>query len=319
MPLTLEEYAEYLDKRADLSWPTPPAIQPRKAKPFLTKLPGIRAVLWGCYGVLVAISGGELIWLPEDEFLTELAFDKLVREFKLWQAMTRKPGNPAMQLCAIYRQALEELQFQAGGRDRYPEVRADKVWESVFRKLKPSEFSFDPLFYGDLPEFCLKVAYFYQRSIQATQGMPHAWSAIEQVSEYVDFQGILADGQAFSWLHLKRGLQEQGLSEPLEDFLPTAYQVWSYQVGARKPSERLFRDMAQRLEHAGVEPHEVLYVGCNVEADVAPARRLGWRTALFVGDKAAVRARNSQFNDPKSRPDLLCTELTQIVECLASS
>ncbi|MCS7015927.1 MAG: HAD family hydrolase, partial [Gemmatales bacterium] len=159
MPLTLEEYADYLDKRTDLSWPSLPAIQPRKAKPWLTQLPGIRGVVWGCYGILVAISGGELIWLPQDKFVTELAFDKVVREFKLWQAMTRKPGNPAEHLCAMYRQVLEELQFQASGRDRYPEVRAEKVWEALFKKLKPSDFSFDPLFYGDFTDFCLKVAY----------------------------------------------------------------------------------------------------------------------------------------------------------------
>jgi hypothetical protein len=195
MPLTLEEYAEYLDKRGDLSWPAPPTIAPRKARPHLVGLPGIRGVVWSCYGVLVAISGGELVWLPQDKFVAELAFEKLVREFKLWQAMTRRPGNPAEHLRVMYQTALDEQQFQAGGRDRYPEVRAEKVWEAVFKKLKPSEFNFDPLFYGSLDEFCLKVAYFYQRSIQGTQAMPGALAMLQWVSQHLEFQGLLADGQ----------------------------------------------------------------------------------------------------------------------------
>jgi hypothetical protein len=33
----------------------------------------------------------------------------------------------------MYQTALDEQQFQAGGRDRYPEVRAEKVWEAVFK------------------------------------------------------------------------------------------------------------------------------------------------------------------------------------------
>lgn len=319
MPLTLEEYAEYLDKRGDLSWPSLPAIQPRKARPFLTRLPGIRCIIWGCYGVLVAISGGELIWFPEDQFLCQLAFDKLVKEFKLWQAMTRKPGNPGDQLRMLFQQALEELQFQAGGRERYPELRLEKVWEAVFKKLKPNEFSFDPLFYGGFDEFCLKVAYFYNRSIQATQPMPNAWQVLEQARQLVDYQGLLADGQAFSRLHLARGLHQQGMRERFEQVFPETHQVWSYQLGARKPSDRLFREMLARCQRAGLEPHEVLLVGCSIEADIAPARRFGFRTALFCGDKKAVRASNEQLNDPRCRPEILCTELPQILECLESS
>jgi FMN phosphatase YigB (HAD superfamily) len=60
-------------------------------------------------------------------------------------------------------------------------------------------------------------------------------------------------------------------------------------------------------------------VGCRIEEDIAPARRLGFRTALFVGDKEAVRAKSAQLADPRLRPDVLLTDLTQLRECLAGN
>src|SRR5205823_5910163 len=59
MPLSLEQYAAWLDKR-DLHWPAPPAPDPVKAKPHLVRLPEVRAVLWNVYGTLLNIAGGEL-------------------------------------------------------------------------------------------------------------------------------------------------------------------------------------------------------------------------------------------------------------------
>jgi hypothetical protein len=46
---------------------------------------------------------------------------------------------------------------------------------------------------------------------------------------------------------------------------------------------------------------------------------LGFRTALFVGDKEAVRAKSAQLADPRLRPDVLLTDLTQLRECLAGN
>ena len=44
MPLTLEQYATYLDSR-DASWPAVPPIERPKARPHVTALPGLRGDL----------------------------------------------------------------------------------------------------------------------------------------------------------------------------------------------------------------------------------------------------------------------------------
>ena len=60
MPLTLEQYATWLDTR-DLPWPAPPDVEAPKARPHLKRLP-VRAVTWNVYGTLLAISQGELLF-----------------------------------------------------------------------------------------------------------------------------------------------------------------------------------------------------------------------------------------------------------------
>ena len=94
MGLTLDQYATYLDTR-NLHWPAPPEVEPPKAKPHLKRLPEVRAVLWNVYGTLLSISGGELLFQHPQTVIQKVALDKTVQEFKMWPAMSRKPGQPA--------------------------------------------------------------------------------------------------------------------------------------------------------------------------------------------------------------------------------
>jgi hypothetical protein len=71
MPLTLEQYATYLDTRRDLHWPAPPQIDPPPARPHLVPLPGLRAVLWNVYGTLLAVPGGELYFEHPNQFIMD--------------------------------------------------------------------------------------------------------------------------------------------------------------------------------------------------------------------------------------------------------
>src|SRR6516165_945873 len=105
MALTLLQYANYLDSR-DLNWPAPPTLEAAKVKPRLTRLPEVKAITWSVYGTLLAINGGELWFEHPDKFVMDIALDKTVQEFKMWNAMSRKPGQPANQLKSMYERIL---------------------------------------------------------------------------------------------------------------------------------------------------------------------------------------------------------------------
>jgi hypothetical protein len=313
MPLSLEQYAAYLDTR-DLPWPAPPAPEPVKARPHLVRLPEVRAVLWNVYGTLLNIAGGELWFEHPQPFVMSVALDKTIQEFKMWGSMSRKPGQPSEYLQQLYARELIEQRTVPGGGERYPEVASERLWESLIKKLLQKDYQFDAGFFGSLNEFSRKVAYFFHASLQGTACYKRAAQALRSVVEAGLTQGLLADGQCFTPVQLQRGLAAQGPEARLEGLLSDGLTVLSHEARAKKPSERLFRQALSRLSERGIAPGQVLHVSSRLQPDLVPARRLGMRTALFAGDRGSLQATAEQLNQPASRPDVLLTKLKQIAD-----
>jgi phosphoglycolate phosphatase-like HAD superfamily hydrolase len=312
MALTLEQYASYLDTR-DLAWPAPPEVDRPKAKPHLVRLPQVRAVTWNVYGTLLAIPHGELLFEHPTKLIMDVALEKTIQEFKMWGSMSRKPGQPSEYMGHIYSTVLSEQRSFVPG-EKHPEVGSDRVWEAILKKLLQKEYKFDAGFYGSLNELSRKIAYFFHASLQGTACYPGAASALRHVRGAGLEQGLLGEGQCFTAVQLQRGLAAQDEDANLDELVPAALRSLSHEVRARKPSERLFRHSLAALAENGVEPGEVLHVGSRVALDLAPARRLGMKTALFAGDRASLQATPEQLKEPANRPDVLLTELNQIAE-----
>ncbi|MFO0809493.1 MAG: HAD family hydrolase [Gemmataceae bacterium] len=314
MPLTLEQYASWLDTR-DLPWPAPPLVKPAKARPHLAPLPRVKAVLWTVYGTLLAIPFGELVFEHPTEFVMTAALEKTIAEFKMWASMSRKPGAPSEYFGHLYKMDLDKQRMAPSPGEKYPEVLAERVWEELIKKLFQKEYKFDAGFYGSLNEYTRKVAYFFHASLQGTAAYPNAGQALRSVIDAGRTQGLLADGQCFTPLQLARGLEEES-GIRLDDVVPADLRVLSCDIRGRKPSDRLFRAGLDRLATRGISPLEVLHVGSRLDRDILPAKRLGMRTALFAGDKASLGATAEQLRDPDNKPDVLLTDLGQIADIL---
>jgi FMN phosphatase YigB (HAD superfamily) len=244
-----------------------------------------------------------------------VALDKTLQEFKMWISMSRKPGQPVDYLAHIYRQVLLEQKMVTIGGEKHPETSSEKVWESIVKKLLQKDYKFDTGFYGSLNEFSRKIAYFFHASLQGTACYPGAAEALRYVASQKGLtQGLLADGQCFTLVQLQRGLTAQDETAKLDDLIAVDKRWLSYDLRAKKPSERLYRAALDALREQGIETKEILHVGSRLALDVIPAKRLGMRTALFAGDKASLQAKSAQLKDAFSRPDVLLTELAQIAE-----
>jgi FMN phosphatase YigB (HAD superfamily) len=311
MPLTLDQYATYLDTRG-LPWPAAPQPDPPRVKPHLPRLDGVRAVLWTVYGTLLAIPEGDLKLEVDNDLVMNVALDKTIHEFKMWGSMSRKPGQPADYMREIYKKAVADQRL-APAEDRYPELASEKVWEGIIKKLFQKDYQFDAGFYGSLNDYAKKVAYFFHAGLQGTGAYPNAAAAMKGLAEAGVVQGLLADGQVFTPVQLARVLNRQDESARLDELIPPARRVLSYQHRVRKPSDTIFQAAVEALGADGFEPGEVLHVGSSLPRDVGPAKKWGMRTALFAGDRASLAATADQLKDPQYRPDALLTDLGQVV------
>jgi FMN phosphatase YigB (HAD superfamily) len=315
MPLTLDQYATYLDTR-QLPWPAPPKPNVPKVRPHVPQLEGVRAVLWTAYGTLLAISEGDLKLEVTNNLVMNVALDKTIHEFKMWGSMSRKPGQPADYMREIYKKALDEQRL-APAEDKYPEILAERIWESIIKKLFQKEYQFDAGFYGSLSEYSRKVAYFFHASMQGTGCYDNAAAAMRSVVDLGMTQGLLADGQCFTATQLARGLARQDESAKLDTLVPSANRVLSFEHRARKPSDILFQAALEAMAGKGIDPGEVLHIGSSLTRDIGPAKKWGMRTALFAGDRASLAATAEQLKDPQLRPDALLTDLGQLSQMLA--
>ena len=293
-----------------------PEPEPLKARPHLVQVGGVRCVLWNVYGTLLSIFEGELKFEHPTEFIMNVALDKTIQEFKMWASMSRKPGQPADYMKEIYGRVLNEQKLAPSAGEKFPEIQADRIWESITKKLFQKEYKFDAGFFGSLNEYSRKIAYFFHASLQGSACYPGAAEAVKLIADAGIAQGLLADGQCFTTVQLKRGIEKQDDSVNLDEAMPASHRFLSFECRARKPSETLFKHALQALAKQGIEPSEVLHVGSSLARDIAPARKLGMRTALFAGDRASLSATPEQLKDPLLRPDVLVTELTQLAQII---
>jgi FMN phosphatase YigB (HAD superfamily) len=312
MPLTLAEYADSLHER-NLIWPKVPAPQPLKAKPSIAALPGIRVVLWDIYGTLLRTPDGGFTLFPEPEVRLQVALEKTIHEFNMWNSMYRKPGPPWKSMINQYRDYAGRLAMVATKRrGDLTDVNSVHVWRAIVDRLFDKEYVYEEDTLGDVDELSLKIAYFFHRNLQATEARPDAWRAISELYECGIQQGVLADAQPFTMTQLTAALVDQGLSAPTYEYFPSNRNVLSYQMGIRKPSKSLFERAVARLEDTGVDASEILHVSCRLQTDLMPAKAAGMKTALLASEKTGLEAPAEFIKDPQTRPDRLLTDITQI-------
>ena len=311
MPLSLAEYADLLDGRK-LMWPKVPAPKPVSAIPSAKLLPGIRAVLWDVYGTLLRVSEGRFTLFPDEEARLQIALDKTIHEFNMWNHMYRKPGPPWQSIIGLYKNTIERQAMQAAARGDFTEVNLVHIWGGLIMKLFEKEYTYDEGEYGDLDEFSEKVAYFFHSCLQATEARSGAALAMSDIAASGLTQGFLSDGQSFTLVQTLRALSKQGELPPLYQLFRPQSLILSYDTGVRKPSKSLFTEAVQQLRSLGVQPQETLHISCRLSTDLVPARAAGMKTALLVAEKSGLEVSSDVLKDPATRPDRLLTELAQL-------
>ncbi|WP_437205926.1 HAD family hydrolase [Planctomicrobium sp. SH664] len=318
MSLGLAEYIEKLDERKDLIWPQPPDPVPLKVSPSLAPLPRIKAVTWSVYGTLLNIDQGMLLHHHPQEIRMQIALDKTIREFNMWNSMSRKPGQPWEYMLRQYTELVEDARLTSTKkRGDIPEIDSGRIWRKILERLVKNDYVWDEALYGDLTDLSIKVAYFFHASLQGTTAAPTACEVLTRLMQAGIASGLLSDGQMFTLPQLVRNLRQQGPVRRPSDVLSMDLIVLSCQAGLKKPSESLFRQAVHQMQQKGIEPEQVLHVSHRLQDDLAVARRCGFHTALFAADKQCCHVTGADVRNPEWRPDRLVSSLGQILEILS--
>ncbi|HET6324967.1 MAG TPA: HAD family hydrolase [Planctomycetaceae bacterium] len=310
----LLDYADWLDERK-LLWPAPPKRQSVTATPSLEPLVGIRGVAFNIYGTLLRISDGELFLKHPQAVRMEIALEKTIKEFGMWNSMTRQPGAPWQAMQVRYDRAFDEQRLATTHTiGDIPEVDSAHLWLKMIRLLEHKEYTYDVPRYGTLEQFSQKIAFFFHSSLQGLEAEEGALQALTGLFQAGIRIGVVADGQCFTEVQMLRAFRQQGTLRALDELFDPGLETLSYREGIRKPSRSLYQRALERFRRKGIGASQVLMVGTRIADDLAIAKELGMRTVLFAADRTSLAAKREELADPQVRPDRLVTSLTQLRE-----
>jgi len=317
MALSLLKYGEHLDGRDDPRPLGPEPIPFPSVKPHLAVQP-VKAVIYCGLGTLWLASGGEPELLPSDEVMRKIALDKTISEFKMWASMSRKPGEPADYMEVLVSQLADKVTAASLTTQR-TEIRLEHVWQGVVDRLLQREYAYDEGFYGSPAELAEKIAYYYQRAAQGLSAFPKSLATFRTIVKKGVLQGIHANGQQATPILVTRELLLQGRLTSLAEVFDPAISIWSYEIGVRKETDRGFLALLAGLKAKGLSAERTLYVGSDVDRDIVPAKRRGFRTALLLADKHSAKVTPADLKDEKTKPNVLLTAFEQIASVVPNA
>lgn len=271
------------------------------ASPQLPRIEGVRAVMFDVYGTLLISASGEVgtVRAASEDALSEALAAAGVR-------LAAPVAEGAELLFSTIRARHGELRSQG---IEYPEVDICGMWQRVLDELVRRG-----LVEAAVLESCdpRRLAIEYEARANPCWPMPRLEACLERIAAAGMMTGIVSNAQFYTPL-LFPALT--GKTLPEWGFDPGLL-FYSYEQGYGKPGMELYRRAAAALKDRGVEPAEVIYVGNDMLNDVMPAATVGFRTALFAGDRRSLRLREEDPRVEGISPDSVLTDLGQLVDCL---
>lgn len=253
----------------------------------------VKAVIFDIYGTLLVSAAGDVG--PDSAEDDESAFSMALIDGG-WGA---GPGD-----ITGTRLLQEEINKIHADKKRggilYPEIDIFKVWQQVLARLgfRAGE--------EELEKIRL-TAISYECRINPVWSMPGLMETITCFQDAGIIMGVLSNAQFYTPLLFefltKSTFSGLGFNDDLL--------LFSYKQGRGKPSPELFTCLDESLQLMGIESAQVLFVGNDMLKDIRPAREVGWKTALFAGDRRSLRWRKDEIGD-EVVPDLVITELVQL-------
>ncbi|MCB1234618.1 MAG: HAD family hydrolase [Verrucomicrobiae bacterium] len=274
--------------------------------PRLANLEGLRAVVFDIYGTLL-ISAAESGRERRDP---AAAGQHLRQTLESFPGLRVAPAAGDAELAEAFIEADREHRDRLRGEGiEFPEPDIRAVWRGFLDTLAATGRLTSTAPGAEETESLIVTCECLANPVWPMPGLAETLAGIRKLGSRL---GIVSNAQFYT-RHLFPAL----LGNDLEGlgFDPTLM-VFSHELRESKPSPRLYEILAEKLERQGIPPAEALYIGNDLRNDIWPARSVGFKTSLFAGDARSLRWRGDDPRLAGVTPDLVVTDLRQILDCL---
>jgi len=308
------EFASELHKAH--SFPQTRMVHPSSYPSSQEKLQDVRVFIFDVYGTLFNY------WRPEfamdatrNVALLE-AFRKTVFYFGMGPYLLEMdPGTPAEKTLSDLYHGLITLKqnLLIEKAVEFPEVRIEEVWTAILLMLKRRGYDFTQKDLGTEIQLAQCIAYYYNFFVFNRGLYPGVSDALRALKKSNMHLGIVSNAQFYTPIDLTLFLRDQTADEidDLGELFDTDLIFYSFEYGAAKPSQVLFRKLFDALYEYQVLPSQTVFVGNDLAADIKPAKEAGMKTALFAGDDRSTFTHGLEQNVV---PDISFTTWNDLAE-----
>jgi putative hydrolase of the HAD superfamily len=260
---------------------------PTGVAPDLSAMQPVGAMLFDIYGTLL-ISGAGEVGVDREPPAKGDGLSTLLRRYRIDRA-------PDL-LAAALRDAIarSHADFRRQGIDS-PEVDIVRIWRKVLGTDDMAR----------IKDFALE----YELIVNPVYPMPGLDALLTFCKGAGVPMGIISNAQFYTRFLLEFFL---GATLPQRGFDPRLL-FFSWREGHAKPSTFMFMRAKTVLLDMGIPAASVLYLGNDMLNDILPAGSVGFRTALFAGDRRSLRLRDAADRCRGLSPDLIVTDLRQLI------
>lgn len=272
----------------------------------LDRLKSIKCVAFDFYGTMFISGVGDIGIDEEQDTQNAASFDAALNEAGF---EVPDEGSDILGINVFQETINRHINQKQQEGIEYPEPDIITVWLEVLQALAQQS-----LIEGEATkEKAIRFAIEFEFRVNPIWPVPDLAQVLSKLLIRNIALGIISNSQFYTPLAFEAII---GKSPETFGFDPDLLN-WSYASGLKKPSlkfYKLFTDVVEQEKK--FTPSEVLYVGNDIRKDIRPAKNLGMKTALFVGDSRSIRHRPEELQQPEFSPDIVIDDLMQIIECL---